>query len=70
MVYFSWMSLAITAKRWHDHNKSGWWTAIVMIPLIGPLWTFVECGLLEGDPYENDYGPPTCGDHALDDTWA
>ena len=29
-----WMQLAVTAKRWHDRNKSAWWTLIYLIPII------------------------------------
>lgn len=50
-------SICVTAKRWHDRGKSGWWTAIALIPVIGWIWTFVECGCLPGTPGANEYGP-------------
>ena len=52
-----WPSLAIAAKRWHDINKSAWWILITFIPIIGPLWAFIELGLEEGTPGKNRFGP-------------
>ena len=49
--------LAVGAKRWHDRNRSGWWVLIALVPVIGPLWTLVECGCLKGTEGENRYGP-------------
>ena len=55
--------VAMEVKRWHDRGKSGAWVFIRFIPLIGPLWTFVEVGCLPGDSGENAYGPdPLDGD--------
>ncbi len=53
-----WISLANSAKRWHDRNKSGWWILIALVPLIGPLWAFVEQGFLPGDEGHNRFGAP------------
>lgn len=52
-----WMNYAILAKRWHDRGKSGWWSLIGLVPIIGGLWILVECGLLEGDTGDNEFGP-------------
>ena len=52
-----WISLAIQIKRWHDRDKSGWWVLIGLIPCIGPIWAFVECGCLRGTFGSNTYGP-------------
>jgi uncharacterized membrane protein YhaH (DUF805 family) len=52
-----WISLAVQVKRWHDRDKSGWWILINIIPLIGPLWAFVETGCLRGTFGPNSYGP-------------
>ena len=57
-IPFIWISLAIPVKRWHDRNKSGWWVLISIIPLIGPIWVFIENGCLPGDLESNDYGFP------------
>ena len=53
-----WPSLAVSVKRWHDRNKSGWYVCINFIPIIGPLWAFVENGFLAGTDGHNDYGYP------------
>jgi len=51
-----WSSLALQIKRWHDRDKSGWWVLIQLIPLIGPIWAFVEAGCLRGTVGDNQYG--------------
>ena len=53
-LYFA---IALYAKRWHDRDKSGWWTLILLIPVIGFVWWLVECGILEGTRGPNRYGP-------------
>ena len=52
-----WPLLAVSAKRWHDRNKSGLWTFINVVPIIGSIWMVVECGCLKGTAGENEYGP-------------
>lgn len=49
-------SICVTIKRWHDRNKSGWWILIGLVPVIGGIWSFVECGCLEGTQGPNTYG--------------
>jgi len=51
-----WAGLAISIKRWHDRNKSGWWVLIGLVPIIG-LWAIIETGFLETIPGDNEYGP-------------
>jgi uncharacterized membrane protein YhaH (DUF805 family) len=51
-----WSNLALQIKRWHDRDKSGWWVLIGLIPLIGPIWAFVETGCLRGTVGDNQYG--------------
>jgi uncharacterized membrane protein YhaH (DUF805 family) len=48
---------AVYAKRWHDRDKSGWWSLIILVPFIGAIWLLVECGILEGTRGANRYGP-------------
>jgi len=52
-----WISLAVTIKRWHDRDKSGFWIFINLIPIIGPVWAFVETGCLRGTFGDNRFGP-------------
>ena len=51
-----WINVAVTVKRFHDRNKSGFWFFIILVPYIGGLWQLVECGFLSGTPGGNDYG--------------
>ena len=52
-----WISLAIQIKRWHDRDKSGYWFFIGFIPIIGPIWAYIETGCLRGTVGPNTYGP-------------
>lgn len=52
-----WFSLAAGAKRCHDRGRSGWFQAIVLIPIIGAIWLLVELGFLRGTEGENRFGP-------------
>jgi uncharacterized membrane protein YhaH (DUF805 family) len=51
-----WPCLAISVKRWHDRDRSGWWALVYLIPLIGVLWTLVANGLLRGSAGPNRFG--------------
>ena len=50
-------ALAVYTKRWHDRNKSGWWSLIILIPIVGSIWFLVELGILRGTDGDNRYGP-------------
>lgn len=52
-----WVGLAISIKRWHDRDKSGWWILIGLVPIIGGLWALIETGFLPGTSGDNQYGP-------------
>jgi uncharacterized membrane protein YhaH (DUF805 family) len=56
MILVAWIGLALSAKRWHDRNKTAWWILIVVIPVIGSLWYLIECGFLKGTSGSNRYG--------------
>jgi uncharacterized membrane protein YhaH (DUF805 family) len=51
-----WPLFALSAKRWHDRDRSGWWALVLLIPVIGWLWMLVANGLLPGTPGPNRYG--------------
>jgi uncharacterized membrane protein YhaH (DUF805 family) len=57
-----WPSLAVYTKRWHDRNKSGWWSLILFVPIIGSIWMLVELGFLRGTDGTNTFGPDPIGD--------
>lgn len=50
-------TIVLYAKRWHDRNKSGWWTLIALVPVIGGLWMLIELGFLRGTDGDNRFGP-------------
>lgn len=62
MLITLWPSLAIYTKRWHDRNKSGWWSLIMLVPIIGGIWMLVELGFLRGTEGANNYGPDPIAD--------
>ncbi len=43
-----WIFTAISVKRFHDRNKSGWWVLIGLLPVVGGIWLLVELGCLPG----------------------
>lgn len=51
-----WPSICVTGKRWHDRNKSAWWMLIILIPVVGWIWAFVESGCMRGTVGPNLYG--------------
>ena len=55
-VLFLYPTYAVTTKRWHDRGKSGWWSLIGFVPIIGGLWMLIECGFLGGSDGDNYYG--------------
>ena len=51
-----WPALALSVKRWHDRDKSGFWVLVGLIPILGQLWVFIETGFLPGTEGPNQYG--------------
>jgi uncharacterized membrane protein YhaH (DUF805 family) len=49
--------LAVSIRRLHDTDRSGWWILIGLIPLIGFIVLLVFY-LEKGDETENRFGPP------------
>lgn len=48
-------SLAVSVRRLHDTNRSGWWLLLLLIPLIGALVILIFT-VQDGTPGENTYG--------------
>ncbi|MEE8339241.1 MAG: DUF805 domain-containing protein [Xanthomonadales bacterium] len=48
--------LAVSVRRLHDTDRSGWWILISLIPLIGGIW-FLVLMVLDGTSGQNQYGP-------------
>lgn len=55
-LLFLWPSLAVSVKRWHDVDKSGWWVLINLIPLLGWLVSLAYNGFVPGTPQQNQFG--------------
>ena len=52
--------LAVAVRRLHDTGKSGWWLLIALVPIVGVIVLIIFLAS-EGDPGENEYGPPDPG---------
>ena len=50
--------LAIGIRRLHDVDKSGWWTLIVLIPLVGAI-VLIVWYCIKGTAGPNRFGPET-----------
>lgn len=61
-LLFLYPVLAVYTKRWHDRDKSGWWTLIMFVPVIGGIWLIVELGFLRGTEGANRFGPDPLGE--------
>lgn len=60
-LFMIWISLALHIKRWHDRDKSGAMVLIVFIPVVGGIWSFIECGFMDGTMGPNQFGPSPKG---------
>jgi uncharacterized membrane protein YhaH (DUF805 family) len=49
-------SLAVTVRRLHDIDRTGWWILINLVPLIGTIVLLVFA-VTDGTPGSNRYGP-------------
>jgi uncharacterized membrane protein YhaH (DUF805 family) len=49
-------SFAVTVRRLHDTGRSGWWLAIVLIPLLGSIALLIFA-LQDSEQGANQYGP-------------
>ena len=48
-------SIAVSVRRLHDTDRSGWWFLISLIPLIGGIVLLVFC-CLDSSPGQNRFG--------------
>jgi uncharacterized membrane protein YhaH (DUF805 family) len=56
-----WSMIAVSAKRWHDQDKSGWWALVYLIPGIGLIWTLLANGFMRGTVGRNRFGDDLTG---------
>ena len=48
-------SLAVSVKRAHDRNRSGWFILLYFVPFIN-LWPIIELSFFRGTKGENRFG--------------
>ncbi len=48
-------TIAVTVRRLHDTDRSGWWILISLIPLVGGIVLLVFMAI-DGTPGKNQYG--------------
>lgn len=51
-----WPLLAVSVKRWHDRDRSGWWVLVLLLPLVGWLWALIDNGFVRGTAGPNRFG--------------
>ena len=51
-------NIAVTVRRLHDLDKSGWWFLVGIIPFIGWIILLLICSQ-PGTEGANQYGPPS-----------
>ena len=47
--------LAVSVRRLHDTDRSGWWLLIILIPLIGSIALLIFM-VLDGKTEDNEFG--------------
>lgn len=57
-LLLAWPLIAISAKRWHDRDRSGWWVLVLLLPVGGVVWLLLDNGFVRGTPGPNRFGPP------------
>ena len=58
-------SLAVTVRRLHDTDRSGWWIFISLVPFVGGIILLIF-EVLDGTPGPNKFGPDPKGRGAAD----
>ena len=56
MILIIYMGTMINIKRCHDRGRNGFFSLILLIPIVS-LWPLIELGFLRGDEGINEYGP-------------
>jgi uncharacterized membrane protein YhaH (DUF805 family) len=49
-------NLAVTVRRLHDTDHSGWWLLILLVPFVGGIVLLIFM-LIDSMPGDNQYGP-------------
>ncbi len=59
-LVYAWLYCAVTIRRYHDRDKSGFWMMLLLVP-VASIAVLLECGLLPGTRGPNQYGPDPRG---------
>jgi uncharacterized membrane protein YhaH (DUF805 family) len=57
VVAFVLLLISIWGRRLHDRGRSAWWLLATLVPVLGPLFLIVECGLRGTSPAAAKFGP-------------
>jgi uncharacterized membrane protein YhaH (DUF805 family) len=49
-------SLAVSVRRLHDTNRSGWWILLGLVPIVGII-VLIVWYVQDSDPGDNRFGP-------------
>jgi uncharacterized membrane protein YhaH (DUF805 family) len=60
--------IAVSVRRLHDTNHSGWWLLINLVPLVGVIVFFLFM-VRDSEPHQNQYGPNPKLIGALGNQW-
>ncbi|MEG3638904.1 DUF805 domain-containing protein [Magnetococcus sp. PR-3] len=53
----TWLLIVASIKRLHDRGRTGWWIIpMLLVPIIGWVWFFIELGVMKGTRGTNIYG--------------
>lgn len=55
-AFLLWPAIATNAKRWHDSGRSGWWSLVALVPVVGALAMLAYNGLVKGTVGVNRFG--------------
>lgn len=58
-----WVLVCLCARRLHDRHYSGWWLAVVVVPVGGALWLLWQLACRQGDAQSNRWGPNPQAQH-------
>lgn len=52
-----WMSIAVSVRRMRDRERSPWFLLAGLVPVVGWIWYFIECGFLAAPGTRGPRGP-------------
>jgi|SRR5688572_30196446 uncharacterized membrane protein YhaH (DUF805 family) len=55
LFIMSYLWIACSVRRLHDRGKHGAWFFLYFLPVVGPMWMLIECGIL-GSVDSDRYG--------------